>query len=159
AFCLGNFPQLVRSLPPLWQATDLTALRPAGARPVPAPTLADWVAALVRKQAYPQILGAIGVLRLARHFDEATALLQQQRTHVPTEWQPAWSNEEAALAWHRGQAEEAANLWQAQPASVPVLFNRGMAALFLSQPSQARLGLSQATAPLPATSAWHHRGR
>ena len=126
---------------------------------MPGPTLGDWVAGLVRKPAYPQILVALGVLRLARHYDEAANLLQQQRTHVPAQWQAAWSNEEAALAWHRGQAEEAAQLWRSQPESVPVLFNRGMAALFLAQPAESRLWLSQAVAHLPETSAWHHLGR
>src|SRR5439155_23779777 len=32
AFCAGNFPQLVRELQPLLQATDLATLRPAGGR-------------------------------------------------------------------------------------------------------------------------------
>ncbi len=159
AFCLGNFPQLVRNLQPLWQATDLTSLCPAGARPVPAPTLGDWVATLVRKQAFPQVLVAVGVLRLARHFDAAEEMLQRQRPDVPTKWQSAWSNEEAALAWHRGQAEEAARRWRAQPESVPVLFNRGMASLFLGQPAEARIGLQQAISQLPEASAWSHLGR
>jgi hypothetical protein len=47
-------------------------------------------------------------------------------------------------------------LWQAQEASVPVLFNRGMAALFLGRAAQAREPLTQAVAGLPETSAWHH---
>jgi hypothetical protein len=160
AFSFGNFPQLVRNLHPLWQASDLSALRPAGARPVPAPMLEDWAAGVVSKQVYPQVLIAAGVLRLARHFDAAAAILQQQqRPHVPAEWQPAWSNEEAALAWHQGRAEEAAALWRSQPDSVPVLFNRGMAALFLAQPAEARVELSQAVNQLPETNAWHHLGR
>jgi tetratricopeptide (TPR) repeat protein len=97
--------------------------------------------------------------KAARHYEEAANLLQQQRAHVPAQWQAAWTNEEAALAWHRGQADEAAQLWRSQPESVPVLFNRGMAALFLARPAESRRWLSQAVVQLPETSAWHHLGR
>jgi hypothetical protein len=159
AFCLGNFPQLVRNLQPLWQAADLAALRPAGGRPVPAPTLRDWASTLTRKRHYPQPLLAAGVLRLARHFDDAAELLREQQANVPAEWRAATANEKAALAWHRGQAEEAAALWQAQPESVPVLFNRGMAALFLGRPTEAPAFLTRAIDQLPEAGAWHHLGR
>ncbi len=68
------------------------------------------------------------------------------------------ANEEAALAWHRGQTEEALAAWQAQKASVPVLFNRGMAALFLGRSAEAQASLTEAVTQLPDTSAWHHLG-
>ena len=43
ALALGNFPQLVRDLHPLWQAGDLAALvPPADARPLPASGLTEW---------------------------------------------------------------------------------------------------------------------
>jgi len=69
------------------------------------------------------------------------------------------ANEEAALAWHRGQAEAASKMWQAQEASIPVLFNRGMAALVLEQTAAAQEALQQAVARLPETSSWHHLAR
>jgi hypothetical protein len=155
AFCVGNFPQLVRNLQPLLGGSDLTALRPASGWPASAPaSLREWAAAT---RGYPQVLLAAGVLRLTRHFDEAAELLRS-KANVPARWQPLRANEEAALAWHRGRADEALALWQAQKASVPVLFNRGMAALFLGRAEEARTALTEAVAQLPDTSAWHHLG-
>src|SRR5204862_8670 len=85
-----------------------------GRRPLSAPGLADWAA---RARGYPQTLVAVGVLRLARHFDEAGRLLA--RSETPAEWRDLHANEEAALAWHAGRAEEALALWQAQEQAVP----------------------------------------
>jgi tetratricopeptide (TPR) repeat protein len=153
AFALGNFPQLVRNLQPLLTRGDLTKLREAVSRPPSQPALLDWAAELSE---VPQKLLAAGVLRLARHFDRAADLL---RADVPAEWQAARANEAAALLWHRGRHQEAAKAWQAMEASTPVLFNRGMAALFLGHPADAHAALTQATAQLPETSAWHHLGR
>jgi tetratricopeptide (TPR) repeat protein len=98
---------------------------------------------------------AAGVLRLARRFEEADELLKSK---TPAAWKALRANEEAALAWHRGQAEEALASWQTQKASVPVLFNRGMAALFLGRAADAQTALHQAVDQLPDTSAWHHLG-
>ncbi len=153
AFCLGNYPQLVRNLHPLL-SSEPPALRVPPGRPLPAAALADWANA---QTGYPQALLAAGVLRLARHFDEAADLLRQAGD-APAAWQALKANEEAALAWHRGRGEEALALWQAQAPSVPVLFNRGMAALFLGRRDEAVAALTQAVAPLPDTSAWHHLG-
>ena len=100
---------------------------------------------------------AAGVLRVAGQFDAAADLLRGWRPS--SEWRAVHANEEAALAWHRGQAKEAAALWQNQPDSVPVLFNRGMAALFLGDAATAQAALTAATAALPETGAWHHLGR
>jgi hypothetical protein len=155
AFCIGNFPQLVRNLHPLLNGGDLAVLRPSANRPVSAPfSLLEWA---TESRGYPQILLAAGVLRLARHFEEAEQLLHS-KSKIPASWQPVRDNEEAALAWHRGRAEEALALWQAQKDSVPVLFNRGMASLFLGRTAEARTPLAEAVAQLPDTSAWHHLG-
>jgi len=154
AFCLGNFPQLVRDLHPLLAGGDLTALRPAGQRSVAGTGLLEWAS---RQKETPPLLLAAGVLRLAREFDQAADLLRQA-AHAGTEWQKVRVNEEAALAWHRGQAEEALALWQTQEPTVPVLFNRGMAALFLGQPAEARAHLTQVVTALPDSSSWHHLG-
>lgn len=159
AFCLGNFPQLVRTLQPLLQSADLTKLRPAAGRPVPVAALLAWTDQVQQKKQYPQLLLALGAMRLARQFDRAAELVQKHRADVPEEWRAFWANEEAALAWHRGRAEEAVALWETQAESAPVLFNRGMAALFLNQPAKARNLLTQAVAHLPDSSAWHHLGQ
>jgi hypothetical protein len=156
AFCTGNFPQLMRNFQPLLHNANLSKLRPVSGRPVAAPALLAWAG---EKKSVAQTLLAVAALRLARQFDRAAELLQERQADVPSEWRAVWANEEAALAWHCGRAKEAAAMWQAQPDSVPVLFNRGMAALFLDQPAEARAILSQVVAQIPEDSAWHHLGR
>jgi hypothetical protein len=159
AFCTGNFPQLVRTFQPLLHSANLSRLRPQPGRPVPAPALIEWADQVAQKKQFPQVLLAVGSLRLARQFEKAAELLANPQASIPASWRAAWANEEAALAWHRGRGREAAELWQAQPASVPVLFNRGMAALFLDQRADARSHLQQAVAKIAEESAWHHLGR
>lgn len=154
ALCLGNFPQLVRDLHPLLTG-DLAALRHFPDQPLATAALREWA---VNSHDYPHMLLAAGILRLARHYVEASELLRRV-ADGPAEWQPVRANEEAALAWHRGLAEEALTLWQTQAASVPVLFNRGMASLFLGHPDAARTALNQVVAILPDTSAWYHLGQ
>ena len=155
-FCVGNFPQLVRNFQALTQAANLSDLRPSQGRAVPVPTLVDWAR---KTKQFPRVLLALGALRLAKHFDAADELIQANDSAVPTQWRDAWANEKAALAWQRGKFEEALALWQAMPLSVPVLFNRGMAALFCGRPAEARAALTQAVAQLPESGAWHHLGR
>ncbi len=159
AFAVGNFPQLVRNLQPFWHAQNLTSLQPVHTRTSPMPALLDWAREAMGQADCPGLLLIAGTLRLAKQVAAAKDLLAKNTAQVPAEWQPAWANEEAALAWHAGNAEEAASLWQAQPASIPVLFNRGMAALFHDDPAAARGPLSEAVTQLPETSAWHHLGR
>src|SRR5437667_438099 len=64
-----------------------------------------------------------------------------------------------ALVWHRGQTQEALASWQAQEENIPVLFNRGMACLFLNKRGNARAFLQKAVDHLPEDGAWHHLGR
>jgi len=154
AFCAGNFPQLVRNLSALVQAAELRDLRPTAGRPVEASGLAEWAAG---NEGPARTLFAAGTLRLARQYDQAAELLRE--TDAAPEWRDALANEEAALAWHRGRTEEADRLWQAQPESVPVLFNRGMAALFLGRPTEARGWLRRAAEQLSENDAWHHLAR
>lgn len=153
-FCLGNYPQMVRDLHPLLAGGDLTALRTGPTRTAAAPGLIEWTRTYGEGA---QTLLAAGVSRVAGQFDAAADLLR--RWQPSAKWQAVHANEEAALAWHRGQAEEAAALWQNQPESAPVLFNRGMAALFLGDASAAHEALTRATTALPETGAWHHLGR
>jgi tetratricopeptide (TPR) repeat protein len=159
AFSLGNFPQLVRNLHLLTQKADLSELRPVSGHAVCPPALLEWAAQAGRKGQYPQALLAAGVLRLAKQFEQADELLGSLEASVPGEWRDALANEKAALLWHRGRAEEARALWRTLPATVPVLFNRGMAALFSNQPQEARTALEEAVSRLPEAGAWHHLGR
>jgi tetratricopeptide (TPR) repeat protein len=160
-FCIGNYPQLVRNLEPFLNGGDPSALRfrsglgSEKSRPISVPsTLLRWAKTMRR---YLEILIAAGVMRLARRFEDASELLDATEA-MPANWQWLRANEEAALAWHRGNAEQALTLWQTQKSSVPVLFNRGMAALFLGHSSDARVALDKAVSRLPETSAWHHLG-
>ncbi len=99
----------------------------------------------------------MAVLRVARLFDAAERLLRGLKD-LPAVWQPVLANEQAALAWQRGDAR-AVGAWQSQPESVPVLFNRGMAALFLGESAEARACLGRAAAQLPEDGPWHHLAR
>jgi tetratricopeptide (TPR) repeat protein len=159
AFCVGNYPQLLRNLHTVLHQAKLTELRPQGGPATDVPALSEWAKEVATKKQWPQMLLAVGGLRLAKQFDEAAALLKAHAKQVPAEWQAAWANEQAALAWHRGEAEAALKQWQAQAASVPVLFNRGMASLFLGRPTDARAALAEAVAQLPESDGWHHLGR
>jgi hypothetical protein len=158
AFAAGNFPQLVRNLLPLYQTKDLTSLRPVATSSVPVPALVDWATESLRKEQPAQSMLALGALRLARQFEAADSLMQTHGAKVPPPWRGAWANEQAALAWHRGQTNEAFASWQSQPDSAPVLFNRGMSALFLGRRADARTALAAAVAQLPDDGAWHHLG-
>jgi tetratricopeptide (TPR) repeat protein len=152
AFCLGNFPQLVRNLHPLLTLEPAT-LRDGPGRSVVLPGMSEWT---TQAQDGPNRLLAAGVLRLARQFDKAEKLLD-----VPpaNDWKDVHANEVAALAWHSGQTEKALDLWQQAADSAPVFFNRGMAALFLGRTAEAVDSLRQAVALLPESSAWHHLGQ
>ncbi len=158
AFCLGNFPQLVRNLQPLLHGKDLGQLKPSTGRPLAVSALETWSAQTSKQHRFPECLLALAGCRLARQFDRADALAAEQK-EIPAEWKVAWENERAALLWHRGQAAEALKMWQSQESSVPVLFNRGMASLFLNKRPAARSCLNQAVSQIPEASSWHHLGR
>jgi hypothetical protein len=150
-FCLGNFPQLMRDWHSLIAGSDLQMAE----RPLPVGSLTAWAE---RQKSYPTALLAAGVLRLAQHFDTAATVLGRAED-VPAAWRAVYANEAAALAWQRGRHAEALSHWSAQAARVPVLFNRGMALLFLGRPAEARAPLTEATAGLAETNAWHHLGQ
>ena len=92
---------------------------------------------------WPQaFLLAVGLPRTWRdELDAADARLRNGGKPVPEAWAAARANEEAALLWHRGRADEADANWAKQAETVPVLFNRGLAALFLGRPIEARTWL------------------
>jgi tetratricopeptide (TPR) repeat protein len=153
-FCLGNFPQLVRHLPAL-----LRPARPEAPTANPAPEgVLNWANEAAAAGSFPLTLLAASLPRLARDFDAAERFLPAESA-VPPEWRAAWANEKAALLWQRGHFEQAAALWRSQKESVPVLFNRGMAALFLGDAVEARTCLTRATSLLGEEDAWHHLGR
>jgi hypothetical protein len=159
AFAAGNYPQLLRDVHALLQPRKLSGFRAASGQPLVAAGVVEWTARAVEEGLYPRALVGLGIVRVAGDYAAARDLAEQMRSHVPAEWQAAFDNEIAALTWDDGRAEEAYSLWQHQAPSVPVLFNRGMAALFLDRPRDARPVLVQAVEGLPDQDAWHHLGR
>jgi tetratricopeptide (TPR) repeat protein len=159
AMCAASFPQLVRNFHMILQMTDLTLVKPQPGRPVEAPELTAWADDVAARMQFPQVLIALGTLRLAKQLETAATYVRKHDAAVPAAWRAAWDNEKAALAWHAGRADEALAAWQQLAPSVPVLFNRGMAELFMGQPEAAREHLSLAVAQLAETSAWYHLGR
>jgi tetratricopeptide (TPR) repeat protein len=153
AFAAGNFPQMVRDLAPLYRSAETLGDLPMADGP-PVPVEVGPVSS-----EFPKVLLKLGTLRLARQWDAAEALMTECADRVPATWAAAWANEAAAVLWHRGAKAEAAKRWQGLPESVPVLFNRGMAALFTGRPNEARADLRRAVEKLPESSGWHHLGR
>jgi tetratricopeptide (TPR) repeat protein len=146
AMAAGNFPQRVKDLQPLLTKFDLSALRPSGTT-APTPGFAglrSWAA----KQAKSNPLMAAGVSRVLGDFDAADERLNAAEPGAERE------NERAALLWHRGECEKALAAWDAMPETPAVLFNRGMALLFLGKLPEARAALAKAVAVLPENHGW-----
>jgi tetratricopeptide (TPR) repeat protein len=159
AFGVGNFPQLMRNFHDVFSHPNLSEMRPTAARPASTVELKPWVEQIAHKPQFPQMLLALGSLRLARQFDAAEKFVRENDANVPAKWRAAWDNEKASLAWHAGRYDEARQAWDGMQATAPVLFNRGMAALFAGDWARAKEQLNAAVAELPARSAWHHLGR
>jgi hypothetical protein len=157
AFCLGNYPQMVRNFHLILQKAKPAHVPASPGRSIPA--LVEWAGQVAAKRQYPQVLLALGILRLAKNFEPAQAFVQSNDALVPPEWRAAWNNEKAALAWHQGQSPAALAIWDAMEPAVPVLFNRGMARLFQGNNAKGRTSLNEVIAQLPETSSWHHLAR
>lgn len=128
----GLFPQRLQQLQPLLAAAPLQRLLPS-AEPPPLPgfaALRRWIA----QHRAPALVPAV-CARLLHDWTTAEQLLP-----------PGEANELAALLWLRGQPQHALALWDQAPERPPILFNRGMARLFLDQPREALAPLRQAAA-------------
>jgi hypothetical protein len=159
AFCVGNYPQLMRDLHLILHGANLGELIPPPGRPVALVGIDEWASQIAAKKDSSSMVLALGVLRLAKQFEPAAAYVKEHDKGISDEWRAAWANEKASLAWHSGKGEDALKQWETQDPGVPVLFNRGMAALFLGKPADARAPLTQAVSQLPEAGAWHHLGR
>ena len=156
-FALANYPQRVRDLGTMLQADDLQELLPRPTAGTPVSTgLLKWGTRHIQAGDLPQALIAAANYRAAGDMGRAAETLKTLKATVGADWQPVLANEEAALLWHCGECEKAADLWATLPDSVPVRFNRGMAALFLGRHTEAREHLKSAVSRLADTSAWHH---
>ena len=159
AFCAGNFPQLMRNFHQVLAQPNAANWQPIAGRPAAAAELQPWVDEIARKKQFPQMLLALGTLRLAKHYDAAETFVHAHDAAIPVEWRGAWENEIASLAWHAGRFDDARRQWATLEPTVPVLFNRGLAALFANDTAAAKKDLTAAIAQLPTSSAWHHLGR
>ena len=155
AFCVGNYPQLVRNLYLVMSQDDSEALRPANGRAVESEELDKWIEQVCDGENMPDLLFAVGALRLSKQMEKATELMDRCDDAIPDQWRSAWHNERAALAWHNGDAEKALSIWESQEDSTAVLFNRGMASLFLGKKEAARKALSAAVEAMDEGS-WRH---
>ncbi len=144
----GHFPQRVKDLHPLLAKFDPAELRPSGSQPATPgfAGLRNWIA----RNADAQPLVAAGIARTLGDFDTAEKLLAGLSDA---------ENEKAALLWQRGECEQALAAWDATAESPAVLFNRGMARLFLAKNAEARVWLQRAIGAIPETSGWHALAR
>jgi tetratricopeptide (TPR) repeat protein len=157
AMAAGNFPQRVKDLQPLLAKFDAQELRPAGDEPaVPGFSgLRAWIESEAKKGTAPSLLQAAGLARTLGDCDRAEQLLGEAKKHCTGKLEAVWNNERAALDWHRGRAHDALAAWSAMASSPAVLFNRGMALLFLGRFGEARAALAAATDALPEGSGWN----
>jgi tetratricopeptide (TPR) repeat protein len=158
ALAAGNYPQLIRDLPELIRTRPRAKLLASRAN-ADVTGIDTWTArALEQQSTFAALMGA-GMLRLAGQYENARKILGTLRAQVSAEWKSALANEEAALAWHSGEHETAYRSWERLPDSAAACFNRGMAALFLERPDEAKAQLKQAISLLPEENAWQHLAR
>jgi hypothetical protein len=136
----GQFPQRLQQLQPLLVPQPLHQLLLSTEPPaLPGfPTLRHWIAQ--HRVANPV---AAACARLLHDWAIAERLLPRDEP-----------NEHAALLWLRGQYHQAVTLWDQTPERPHILFNRGMARLFLDQPAPALPLLRQAAALWGADHPW-----
>jgi tetratricopeptide (TPR) repeat protein len=143
----GHFPQRVKDLHPLLAKFNPNELRPSGTQAATPGFvgLRNWIA----KNGKANPLVSAGIARTLGDFDTAEELIRASGNE----------NEKAACDWQRGKCAEALAAWNAMSESPAVLFNRGMARLFLGQVAEARVWLQKAIDAIPEASGWHALAR
>ncbi|MBN9121232.1 MAG: hypothetical protein J0I06_19120 [Planctomycetes bacterium] len=144
----GHFPQRVKDLQPLLTKFSPAELRPSGERAaLPGFSgLRNWLA----KNGATNPLVASGIARTLGDCDAAARLLDGVK---------GADNDRAALLWQKGECAAALSAWEALPESPAVLFNRGMARLFMGRAADAREPLQMAVEAIPEASGWHALAR
>jgi tetratricopeptide (TPR) repeat protein len=156
-FCIGNFPQMVRNLPELFEAAALTVGRSPTAPITPSDDVLAWAEDGSKRGPHPLLAAA--VMRLLGQYDQAAKILDRAKKTLPGEWKAALANERGVLALQRGRLDEAKAIWEGEAESAPILFNRGLVALVAGERTEAQALLRKAVAMLPESDAWHHLGR
>ncbi len=143
---IGHFPQQVRDVSVLIEKKgNATHSESRG-----------WTIAAGQATFANQLLAAASE-RMAENFDEAKRHLDAAEPLATDAIQKSLlTNERAVLAWQRGDRAAAETLWNSQPASGPVAFNCGIAALAAGRKADAANWLTTAVQQLPESSGWHH---
>jgi hypothetical protein len=161
AMAAGNFPQRVRDLQPLLARFNPAELRPSG-HPVPSQGLSGlrtWIVRETKKRQPQSSLLAAGVARVIGETEWAEELLNDAEPLCGGDLRAAWENERAALLWESGRCEEALAAWDRLPETPAVVFNRGMANLFLGNSKEARAALARAVEMVPEENGWNALAR
>jgi hypothetical protein len=160
-FCMGYYPQMLRDVSPILAKRRPSSLLTGTAKPQPMNDVVAWGTSMLRKQKWAEALVAAAALRMCGQSNAARDMLDQIRKSAAVAWNAVLLNEEAALAWAGGDLRKAGDLWAKHPQAdmPPILFNRGLVALFTDRPRDAESLLRQAADKLPETSAWHHLGQ
>lgn len=161
AMAAGNFPQRVRDFQPLLTKFDPAELRPSLSQ-TPIPTLSGmrtWIAREANSGKHEAKILAAGVARVIGEFDWASAILGETDAGCSDAVRTVLENERAAMLWHRGQCREALAAWDAMTDTPAVLFNRGMANLFLGNSATAKSLLTRAIDTIPESSGWNALAR
>jgi len=156
AYAAGNFPQEVRDLASLVEADELSTLRPHHHMTEPVQRTAKvWIEQRMESHQPAEQILAIGVLRYLGEVELAEHHLARLEVSLGGEWQSVIANERGAVAWHRGDAVAALQIWS-QGDTLPMRFNQGMALLFTDRAAEALPILRKVTEQLPETCGWHH---
>lgn len=155
----GHFPQSVRDLHRLSRSVPPAELPAESGSPIEIDGIENWLRGIEKNSSGMEALLAVGVLRSVRQVARAEKLLAKIEKSLPANLKSASSNEKAALMWCRGSRADALKLWNSLSDSAPVLFNRGVAALFLGDKATAKTALTAAVAQIDEASGWHHLGR
>lgn len=143
----GHFPQRVKDLQPMLAKFNPNELRPSGTQ-APTPgfaSLRNWIA----KNGDKNPLVAAGIARTLGDFETADKILSAS----------ASDNDRVATLWAKGKCAEALAAWDAMTETPAVLFNRGMAKLFMGQFVEAKPALQKAIDTIPETSGWNALAR
>src|SRR5262249_47997182 len=96
-FCIGNFPQMVRNLPELFETAALTLGRVPTAPVTPSDDVLAWAEDGSKRSPHPLLAAA--VMRLLGQHHRAEEILGRANETLPAEWKAALANERAALAF------------------------------------------------------------
>lgn len=154
-FASGHFPQLVRDLPALLRRESKWLSDDGPIDFSQRSAFVGWVKTATSSGRFPEALLGLGLCRLSGDLDLAERCVADLGPQVPESWRAAWDNELAALAWLRGDQRGAEEIWRTLPERPPILFNRGLAALFAGRAEEARQHFEFVCTQLPEDTSWY----